>query len=454
MRYVMISLLVITFLAWIISFPFQKKWIRSITKEQKGPLLVWVLFFYGTLNFRKIESESLIVSNISQLVAIALVVFCTFFLFLLRARSGSLKINLNCTLLLLYGVLGMVSSVYSPYPSFSTYKAFIVVLSIWLCIISFSYVPRYDLAKKFIGLCLFFWTSCVFSAILGAVISPELAFIYRPGMMFSMLSGWLIPANPNGLAMWAGVLALVSFNSFLTAGNPKKKLVSLSFFFVNLIVLIVAQSRTCFVGFWVGLLLLMVSYRKGFIYLLIIFMVGLPLIVGYGFVKIRDDVGTYIKRGQSKQQLEGGSGRLNAWQYSWGRFKESPILGYGFAAGVRFGAVIPGSTGSHLHSSYFEVLLNSGMIGFLPWISCLILTSKDILKRLLFRPRWFTPKLKNFHVGIAALWIFLLLRTTTGTMFVQFEPSFILYLAIILYCEAIRRPPNQPTVGNLPTAQS
>ena len=449
----MIFLLIIIFLSGVISFPFQRKWIRSITKEQKGLLLVWVLFFYGTLNFRKIASESLVVSNIPQLVAISLVAFCTFILFLLRVRAGSFRVNLKSILLLIYGIFGIASAAYSPYPSFSAYKASVIILAVWLCIISSSYKPHYDLARKFIGLCFFLWTTCVFSVILGAVISPELAFIYRPGMMFSMLSGWLIPANSNGVAMWAGVLALVGFNSFLTADSTLNKPASLSFFFVNLIVLVVAQSRTCFVGFWVGLLILLASYRRGMIYFAISFMVGLPLIFGYGFMKIGEDLGAYIKRGQSEQQLKGGSGRLNAWKYSMGRFKESPAMGYGFAAGTRFGAVLPGSTGSHLHNSYLEVLLNSGLIGFLPWISCLILTSKDIFKRLIFRPRWFTPELRNFHAGIAALWIFLLLRTTTGTLLVDFDPSFVLYLAIILYSETIRRPPNQPTVGNLHTAQ-
>ena len=444
MRYVMIFLLVLCIACGIIRFSYLKKWIKSVYKEQRGVLLVWVFFFYGTLNFRKIASESLVVSNIPQLVAIALVAFCTFILFLVRSRVGFFRFNLKSTLLLMYGMSGLATAVYSPYPSFSAYKASVVILAVCLCIITFSYEPRYDFARKFIGLCLFLWTVCVLSAILGAVISPELAFIYRPGMMFSMLSGWLIPANPNGLAMWAGVLALISFNSFLTTDSIKNKLFCCCFFSVNLIVLIVAQSRTCFAGFWVGLMLLLVSYRKGVVYLAIVFMVGLPIIAGYGLVKIQGNLETYIKRGQSEQEFEGGSGRLNAWQYSWGRFKESPLLGYGFAAGVRFGAVSSKLTGNHLHSSYLEVLLNSGIVGFLPWITCLMLTTKDIFRNLIFRPRWFTPELKSIHVGIAALWVFLLIRSIAGTLFVLFDPSFILYLAIIIYCEAIRRPAERP----------
>lgn len=109
------------------------------------------------------------------------------------------------------------------------------------------------------------------------------------------------------------------------------------------------------------------------------------------------------------------------------------------AAGVRFGAVSKGLIGSHLHSSYFEVLLNSGLLGFIPWVVCLIIVSKKIVQKMLSPPRWFTEDAKIFHVEILTILIFSLIRSIAGTNFVYFDYIFMLYLGLVAYSVVITK---------------
>jgi len=85
--------------------------------------------------------------------------------------------------------------------------------------------------------------------------------------------------------------------------------------------------------------------------------------------------------------------------------------------------------------------LNSGLIGFIPWLVSLIVVLGGMLKYFLFPPRWFEAKILAYHTEITAIFVFLLIRTFAGTTFVYFDHIFMMYLAIIGYLVSARRQP-------------
>jgi O-antigen ligase len=244
--------------------------------------------------------------------------------------------------------------------------------------------------------------------------------------------------NANSLAVCAGVVALFALNRFIGRPVIRQKLLYGALFATNFATMLFAQSRTCVVAFMVALLI--VFSRKRFKYLLIGLFIAVPLIGIYDTTSFEEGMGKYFRRGQSERQFRSWSGRLTAWEYSWDKFKESPVLGYGMEAGVRFGAVSKELQGSHLHSSYFETLINSGLIGFIPWLVCLVIVAKGMIATFAFFPKWFDTTMRDYHTELTAIFVFLLVRTFAGTTFVRFDYLFMMYLALIGYVFAVKRP--------------
>jgi O-antigen ligase len=435
MRYVMIFLLALLFLGVLVNMPMLIGQLRSILKERKSALWLWILFFVAIVNLGKVESENILTGNIFQLATIFVIILCALPLVFLRLNRLFPAVNAPVVCLLLYASTGMISATYSPFPAFSLYRAALIILSLLVFLVSMSYESLYQSAKKFINLNLFFFFVIVLAAIVGAVIDPARATEFKRGMVFGMLKGSLILINSNSLAVCAGVLALCFMSRFMNNQAAKQKFYYGALCVVNIAVMIFAQSRTCIIAFIIALFVLF--SRKRFKYLLMGILIAVPLTAIYSITSdvnfLEKGLEKYMKRGQTEKQWQTWSGRLTAWEYSWGRFKESPILGYGMEAGVRFGAVSKELQGSHLHSSYFETLLNSGLIGFIPWLLSLIFVATGILSKFFSVPKWFDDPMRKYHTEITAIFVFLLVRTFTGTTFVRFDYFFMLYLAFIAY---------------------
>jgi O-antigen ligase len=411
--------------------------LKGIVSQFKAIHYAWIVLFVAILNFGKIESTSLLASNGVQIVLVLFSSAIVGFSLLTRFHYALASIRLPLFCLILYGFSGILSGAISPFPAFSVYKAFLILIGAMAGMLFLSYKPQNFYALIALDLSIFFYWVMILIILLGGIISPELAFIkYREGMIFGMLSGWIVVTNPNSVGLIAGVLALVCINRAMGSRPKKEKLFYFLASVVSVSILILAQSRTCIAGFAVSFVLLLLKHN--FKYLLIFIFLSLLLFAVVGIDVIKQDSEQYLRRGQTDKQFETWSGRIPMWQYSWERFKDQPFLGYGMAAGVRFGGVSD-SLGGHLHSSYFEVLLNSGLIGFIPWIICLFHLMGGVFKRYLFSPVWFTPLMKERHNEVTAILLFLFVRSIAGTTFVVFDHTFMLYIALIAYGSSITK---------------
>ncbi len=429
-------LLGVSFVVLIVGIIYNKtrlaKSIKDTLQGWKPVHWAWLVIFVAIINFGKIESDNLALSNGIQLVLVPLAGSILLASFFGRVHSlGRIKFGLIC--LLLYAVFGVISGIYSPYPAFSIYKGSFMILPALAVLLAVSYEPEYFFVKKFIAIQYLFFVVLLLSFIIGGLIDPERAFSYKEDMLLKMLHGWIIKTNPNSLGFIAGIITLVGLNRLIAQREVKSKFFYFSLFITSLTVSILAQSRAVIAGI-IACTFFCLMCHKRFLSICLLIVAGALIFVSQNLSCVNENIVKYYNRGQSAKQLDTWSGRLPAWKYSWKEFKKSPVLGYGMAAGVRFQEGRASSFGNHLHSSYFEVLVNSGLIGFVPWALCLLWVLKTITATFFFPPAWFKEKEKKMHIEIATLVLFSTIRSISGTTFVYVDHSFMLYSVIISYC--------------------
>jgi O-antigen ligase len=430
-----------TVVAIFANFSFVKGILISTFKGAKSVHFAWAVFFLAILDIGKIQTESLLINNIPQVVMVSFAGAVV--LWNLSVNIGLVsRATVPIVCLMLYGFSGIVSGFYSSFPSFSLYKGTLVVLSTCFCLIVLSYKPQYAQVEKFVDFTYMFYALLMLSFVVGGILWPELSLEYKPGMILHMLSGFVIRVNPNTVGYIAGTVGLILVNRGLQQLEFRSALFIVSSFLVSVFVLLLAQSRTCIAGFAISAGFLLVIRRKVFHILGLATLVGVLLLVG-GLDRVTQTAEQYYKRGQSDKVFESWSGRKEAWAVSWSKFKEAPILGYGMGSGVRFGDVSRGLKGSHLHSSYFEVLLDSGLLGFFPWIFCLVSVANNLFRKAVFPPSWFTVEIRNRHLEITAIFLFSVIRSIAGTTFVLFDYTFIVYIAVIAYSGAVNNLANR-----------
>lgn len=435
MRYIFLFLFFLLVSAALINYAPLKNRLKGDLKAFRPVHWAWIILFFAIVNFGKIESDSLIVSNSVQLLLVPIAGIIILFSFFNRLKYALANVNLATILMILYASSGILSGMYSPYPAFSTYKATLVLVATLAGILAISYSPKIVFLRRFVDLNYFFYFLLLFSFVIGAIMSPAQAMIYKEGMSFAMIKGWIIKTNPNGLGFLTGVLGLAWLVRLLSSQTLKKRFMYFSFFLVATITTAVAQSRTCVAGFALSLIVILLLKKK-IVYLIILLAIGISSVT---VDTLREGIIRYYRRGQTEKQVETWTGRLTTWKYSWGEFMENPILGYGMAAGIRFGAVSEALKGTHMHSSYFEILLNSGLIGFIPWFVSLLLITNVIMWRIFSPPAWFTPELRDFHIEIAAVLIFGLVRSVAGTTFVFLDHTMMLFVSLLAYSALVRK---------------
>ena len=106
------------------------------------------------------------------------------------------------------------------------------------------------------------------------------------------------------------------------------------------------------------------------------------------------------------------SGRSSVWQEGLKLFWESPILGYGFHADRL-------KLNAHMHNSLLHSMVQTGLVGTIPFVTALILGWIALIKVFIVRH---TLPLVHRHLVVqaCALLMFLSLRTipeSTGAFF-------------------------------------
>lgn len=355
---------------------------------------------------------------------------------IVKFRKGALNLAMFSvfTFVLIYSCFGVLSTLYSSAPMYTLYKAtetltdVIVVASILGCCRSLNEFMEFFVIA--IGVFLF----VEITIWLGILLAPQLAL--RPGksLFGRQLRGVLPVLNPNKVGFVSAVLVLAAPFGFLVSGLRKDRIFYMTVLLASLPVFILAQSRTSLAGVFFALLVFL-TLNKEIKWIGVMCVLAGLLLVWTEFGAVMVD---YLRKGENPEMIGTLTGRTVAWEYAWEMFKKSPVLGYGFASGARFD-VLGGSSMIGLHGSIFDVLVNLGLVGTIPWLLAIIGTWIQLLFVFFKYSKRMLSRVRLIHTYMLSMVVLLTLRAVTATALVMHDMEFVLFLLLMGYAQlAIR----------------
>lgn len=296
------------------------------------------------------------------------------FAFLRELSSGVLG------LFALFALWGLASTLWSVSPVGTLYKAveYGVVLSLFAVAASSIRLMFRDPDSRLFALkrlfdwhwfLLFLLTASVY---VGVLVFPEYAILrnYRDqvGALGFSLQGALPGLSENAVGTLGAILAVVAFVRMLL--RPKVRMFWAPIFVLSLVTMVLTQSRSPILAFVVaGAAVLLASRRLG------VLLVAGTLAIAVVLTQYGQLLYDFMVRGQSEENLTQLTGRVSFWQESFEAIQERPLSGYGANVGGRYVLESAfGETISTVHSSYVEVLIDTGAVGLVLLLAGLFAT--------------------------------------------------------------------------------
>lgn len=344
-----------------------------------------------------------------------------------------------------YGVYAMLTAFVSPVPLLTLWKGWLVVLDAMLVAITVAHMGEKGRELLF-NIVIGFLQLLVALVIASAIIWPDEALKPVGGLIGVHLYGVVPYLNPNEIGFMCAITAVVALRRIPDAVTVRMKFLYLSMLGTSLVVLFLSQARTSVIAFLLAMVFLGFAIRKLRV-LVVIGVLALGGIGSYGIITgsslgVGEVATTYMERGLSQDKIESMSGRTYLWEHGFEIFKQSPFFGHGFEAGVRFGEI-----GSHMHNAHMQTLVNTGLFGYLLWVSFVGAVGVQLL--MLRKKRGFKNNAREgrFHFEIMAVYGVMLLRTITGSVLVFHQYSLVILMAIQVYLFAARRQLKPSAIG-------
>jgi O-antigen ligase len=196
-------------------------------------------------------------------------------------------------------------------------------------------------------------------------IAPSLAYVSEDGAASSIARLGGIAIHPSMIALEAVVIFL---HSFLLLRGPRR-IFGCAF---SLFSLALTYTRSTQVVFLLVLLLYMLflSPKRSIRWV----GVGIVLLAVLGGVVFRNNLASYILRGQRENDASSANGRTAIWEVSVHAWAEHPILGYGYISGpknaIRDNWRLAHWLPPHAHNEFLQALLSGGITsgGMIIWL--------------------------------------------------------------------------------------
>jgi O-antigen ligase len=338
-------------------------------------------------------------------------------------------------LLLVYGLVALCSSVFIPSHAFySMWKSFEILVDVLVIAALLSYQNQQNVARAAYRMLAFLYGLLIVIYLLEALTVPTLAFQESRGYLSVYMLGVMPVMTQNALAFSSAVCAFAIVCRLHRPGHTGIKLAYVLMLVLALLTLILAQSRTSVVGLVLALVVYLLFDRR-YASLCIVIVLNLA---GTFFTDLYDTSYQYLLRGQDPQLVITLSGRTEGWEKAWQAFLESPIAGQGFAAFAR--ANILGTTGmSSMHGAVFDVLVGTGLLGFIPWAAAIIWTFLRLVRLPLSGHASFASvagrSIQAEMIGVAVL---ILVRASTSSGLALHQDNFMLFLTVLAYATSMR----------------
>ena len=193
-------------------------------------------------------------------------------------------------------------------------------------------------------------------------------------------------------------------------------------------VLIFSQARAAIVGFLGGALLIFWLQSKSKSLLILGIIIALSLLELTVFYQVS---WVYLTRGTAVFDPT-FSGRTITWQRTWQLFLTSPLLGCGFHADR-----ILDIGGQHVHNAFLHALLQTGLIGAIPFVFAFV-KAWIILFRLLKQSSILRSE-RSVLIEIAGVLAFLTIRGFTESIGAFYGTDWLILAPLFAYITILNR---------------
>jgi O-antigen ligase len=268
--------------------------------------------------------------------------------------------------LTIYGLVCMLSTSWSVYPSWTLYKSMEFLLDVALLGAILTTVESTS-GFRLVFNCI--WSLYALELIwtwIGAAIWPSAALDE-----LGRLSGvWPLVAS-NSIGGSSAVICVVAL-ARLVGRNAEKSERSwyMLLFTFGMVSLIASQTRNSIAGFMLGAALVLWYERRMWIGIATVALTA-PLLV---FTSVGARVEGFLARQQTESQIAGLSSRMDWWSYAWQQFMQRPWTGLGAYAAGKFAVLgrLGVGAASQMHSDWMEVIAGTSFWGLLPFLAALL----------------------------------------------------------------------------------
>jgi O-antigen ligase len=382
----------------------------------------WILLVFSTFVWRARTTNALVSNPLDAAaqIRVALVALAGLLLLahLLRAERGP-GLPLAVKLLLAYVAVAGVAAVASPLPLFAGYRVFELAVGVAAVIAAALTDPR-----KALELLLACFGAILALVWVEALTMPSRSWETVNGVVGQALVGAVPSFSSNSLGVYGAVLGIWGIAQLGSSRYPPA-VVRLAAF-AGVATLLATQYRTGLIGFLLGLTVVVWQRRRTLV-AFVVLASALLVIASGDWTVLRSRAEVVFARGNPDAVATLNS-RAVFWRAAVPAIEDRPALGWGLNVGSRRVLASLGlQDTSTIHSTWFEALLGTGIVG----ASLLAFAWLALLASVLARERG--PD-RSALLGIA---IVLFVRSLTGTTVELFDVLFLLFGALALAAQRL-----------------
>lgn len=321
-----------------------------------------------------------------------------------------------------FGVVCVISCVYSPRPLFSAAWALKLGLVILLLHLCSAYITDLEDIDSFLRLT--FWALAFLIANWVLQGDGQHRFFDEQGRLY----------GADGLSASSGTLLLLALTLYWSIRGQGLKKAAIGVGAIAFVVMVVAGGKA---GIVAGIVcaVLFFAFRKG---------VGsaagfLAAAVVLGTViVIVSPLSRYLHIYSELDQAGTLTGRTPLWEVAFPAILQKPILGHGYVSSAFVSVMVNGVPweAGHMHNGFLEALYNNGLVGLVLIVGILIIVGRNLVRVIRRAPR--TDYRFQLGIGCLAILANLLINGLTNASFAgRALHPFMLLLGLFIISEKL-----------------
>jgi O-antigen ligase len=334
-----------------------------------------------------------------------------------------------------FALICVASSLWSVNPPWTLYKSLEYLVDVALLAAVLETVRSIESYEVFLDWTWVLCGSLVALAWLEAPIWPEEALEggYMQGILKLRLSGVYPGQGFNSLGTYGAILSIIAICRLLPAAGRKFDRSWYALILgLGIVTMVFSQTRSAIGGFVVGVVLMLFFTKR----LRLAAILGVASALVLALTSAGTVILAFLQRGQSTEQMESLTGRLDWWGVAWDAFKLHPFTGYGaFAAGLVVFPKLGVTEVTPLHSDYVETLVGIGFWGPLLLVVGLLAAWWVLVRSV----RRVPPTSLEYQLTVECIAVLgiLTVRSVVMGVIASHPPTW--YFVILGYAEYLRR---------------